>query len=211
MWKEINGFEGYFEVSTDGKVRSVDRSISYIDSKGNLVSKFIRGAEKKLTASKGRDSNGYLVVNLTKEGKRNIKFVHSLVANTFIQNPNNLPTVNHKDGNKHNNNVSNLEWATYSQNNFHALNKGLRNPRGNPIAQYDMSGRLVNTYKSTCEASRVTGITRSSISHCVNGRCNSASGFLWKKLSESQTTIPRGSTQEDELPAEAQRLLYESI
>lgn len=202
MWKAIQDYEGYYDVSDTGEVRSVDRYI--VDTKG--VHRLLRGKTMKKTEATGREGNsGYLVVNLRKENTARVVPVHTLVAKAFIQNPDNLPTVNHIDGNKHNNNVSNLEWATYSANNIHALQTGLRKPRGNEVCQYSPDGRLIATYKSTCEAARATGLSRGGISHCVNGRTNQSGGFIWRKLSESQTTIPQGSTQEDELPAEAQR------
>ena len=207
MWKEIEGYEGYYEVSDDGQVRSLDRYVADIKGKQTGKRRFLRGAVMKQSVSTGRDHNSYYVVNLHRDHTSKVMLVHMLVARAFIPNPNNLPTVNHIDGNKHNNCVSNLEWASFSDNNTHALETGLRNPRGNAVAQYSLSGKLVRKFRSASEASRVTGISRGMISHCLNGRNKTASGFVWKKLSESQTTIPQGSTQDDELPAEAQRPL----
>lgn len=137
----------------------------------------------KLTKSKGRDGNGYIVVNLRKEHKSTVIPVHILVAQAFLPNPQNLPTVNHKDGNKNNNSVENLEWSSYSDNNVHALTHKLRKPRGNPILQFDLKGGLIREYKSTYDASRITGISIGSISHCLNNRTRSAGGYVWKKVS----------------------------
>ena len=207
MWKEIKGYEGYYEVSDDGQVRSLDRYV--VETKGKYIGKkrFLRGSIMKQSVSTGRDGNSYYVVNLHKNRISNVVLVHMLVAQAFIPNPDNLPTINHIDGDKHNNNVSNLEWASFSENNTHALKTGLRNPRGNAIAQYTLDGNLVATFRSACEAARVTGFSRGGISHCLNGRSETSSGYIWKKLSESPTTIPNGSTREDELPVEAQRPL----
>lgn len=206
MWKTIKEYEGYYEVSDDGRVRSLDR---FIKNKSGLFSgreRFLAGSEMKLTESSGRkDEQGYLVVNLHKDGISSVIPVHILVANAFIPNPHNLPTINHIDGDKHNNSVSNLEWASYADNNIHALINNLRRPRGVAVQQFTMDGDLLKTYKSVTQAAKETGVSRGMISHCVNGRLESASGYKWKKLLESQTTIPKGSTQEDELPAEAQR------
>jgi len=203
MWKSISGYEGYYEVSDDGRVRSLTRTI--LDSRG--VIRTLHGGEMKVTESIGKDrsGDGYYVVNLRREHTSNVCPVHRLVAEVFIPNSDNLPTVNHIDGDKYNNHVSNLEWASYADNNVHALKHQLRQPRGNRIAQYSLDGSYISTFQSTCEAARQTGVSRGMISHCLNGRCGSAGGFVWKKLSESATTIPQGSTQEDELPAEAQR------
>ena len=207
MWKSIENYEGYYEVSDTGKVRSLDRYV--VNKTGNRkgVSRLLRGKTMKLSEAQARQNGqkGYLVVNLRKDNTSSVVPVHTLVARAFIPNPYGLPTVNHKDGDKHNNHASNLEWVTYADNNIHALQCGLRRPRGNKIGQYTIDGLLVSTYKSTCEASRKTGVSRGGISHCVNGRTNQSGGFVWRKISEGQTTIPTGSTQEDELPVEAQR------
>ena len=207
MWKSINGYDGYYEVSDTGEVRSVDRYVFETTWKHIGKKRFLKGSLMKLTHSKPRDrDDGYDVVNLRKNGTSWVAPVHILVAKAFIPNPNNLPTVNHIDGDKHNNNVSNLEWASYSENNTHALRNGLRSPRGNAISQYTLNGEYVASYKSACEAARITGLSRGSISHCLNGRMQKYGGFIWRKQSESATTIPDGSTREDELPAEAQGL-----
>ena len=147
MWKSIQGYEGYYEVSDSGEVRSLDRYVADTTGKHAGKKRLLKGSMMKLTEGKtSRKEGGYLVVNLRKNHTSRVVPVHVLVARAFIPNPDNMPTVNHKDGNKLNNNVSNLEWVSYSENN-------------------------------------------------------------WRKQSESQTTIPQGSTQEDELPAEAQRPL----
>ncbi len=202
MWKQISGYEGYYEVSDDGMVRSIDRYIT--DSTGKT--RLLTGKPMKQTeASVGdRDTDGYFVVNLHKSHKSFVVPVHRLVAEAFIDNPNNYPTVNHKDGNKHNNAVDNLEWASYSMNNIHALNHGLRDPRGCVIVQKDTDGNVVGVYKSVCEASRCTGIGRSIISHCANGRVNTAGGFLWEKVEKCNDYLEYESTLEDELPMEVQ-------
>ena len=208
MWKPIQGYEGYYEVNNLGEVRSLDRYVT--DTTGKQIGKrrLLKGSMMKLTEGNGRNNNGgYLVVNLRKNSTSWVAPVHILVARAFIPNPDNMPTVNHKDGNKLNNCVSNLEWVSYSENNTHALRTGLRRPRGNAVIQFTLSGEYVATYKSATEASRVTGFSRGAISHCLNGRSASSFGYIWRKQSESQTTIPTGSTQEDELPAEAQRPL----
>lgn len=184
-WKPILGYEGYYEVSMAGEVRSVDRMVCGKD--GHL--RQLRGKKMRLTKSKGRDGDGYYVVNLRKNGKSDVRVVHVLVATAFIDNPNNLPTVNHIDGDKSNNCASNLEWTSYADNNIHALRTGLRKPRGTSVVQKTMDGREISWFRSVCEASRVTGIGRSSISHCVNSHIDSAGGFIWEKVSEGVTTI----------------------
>ena len=181
MWKAIRGYEGYYEVSDCGEVRSVDR---YVKNRGNFMRRLTGKTMEQTVAA-----NGYCVVNLRKNRTSNVVCVHRLVSEAFIENPEHKETVNHIDGNKLNNNVTNLEWSTYSENNTHALKTNLRKPRGNKIFQYDKNGNLVSTYQSACEASRTTGIGRELISACLNHYIQSAGGFVWIKELEGVTTI----------------------
>lgn len=181
MWKAIRGYEGYYEVSDDGIVRSIDR---YVKNHGQYMRK-LKGQVMKQTVAQ----NGYLVVNLRRDRTSNVVCVHRLVAEAFIDNPDNKDTVNHIDGDKLNNNVDNLEWATYSENNVHALRTELRHPRGNRILQYDKDGNFIASFRSACEASRITGIGREAISACLNHYSLSAGSFIWVKELEGVTTI----------------------
>ena len=185
QWKSIPGYDGYYEVSDTGEIRSLDRTVT--DRNG--IQRLIKGKPMKTTRGKGRNGNGYYVVNLHLNGISRVVPVHVLVATAFLENTLGFPTVNHMDGDKTNNCASNLEWTTYKSNNVHALNTGLRKPRGTPILQMTLNGNKVSEFVSVSEASRKTGVGRSLISHCVNNRINSAGGFIWKKLSEGVTTI----------------------
>ena len=111
QWKDIAGYKGYYQISNYGHVRSLDR---YISDKNGKV-RFLKGQDMKLSNQKGRknDDSKYLVVNLKMQGTAKVFSVHRLVAEHFIPNPNKLPTINHKDGNKSNNIYINLEWATF--------------------------------------------------------------------------------------------------
>ena len=120
MWKPIKGYEGMYEVSSHGAVRSCERITA--DGK-HLSTKILHG---------GCYPNGYEFVCLRKDGNNRNRMTHRLVAEAFIPNPDNLPVVNHIDGNKHNNNVTNLEWCTCSQNRKHAYDAGLSPQRGLP-------------------------------------------------------------------------------
>lgn len=115
MWKPIVEKEGY-EVSDKGEIRSIDRVIKHVRN-GVEFDRKLKGKTRKLCET----SNGYLFVVFEYKGKSYL--VHRLVANAFIPNPNNLPQVNHKDGNKKNNNVENLEWVTCSENHRHSYSK----------------------------------------------------------------------------------------
>ncbi len=108
IWKAIDGFESYYEISNTGKVRSIDRIIT----NSLNVKSHIKGKEIKPFIVNG----GYLQVRLNKENKASRFYVHVLVAKAFIPNPFNLKEVNHKDYDKSNNNASNLEWITHKNN-----------------------------------------------------------------------------------------------
>lgn len=123
QWKPIKGFEGLYEVSNYGSVRSIDRTVT--DARGLL--KKLKGKELFFTISK-IDKKSHLPrarVQLWKNNCAFLKQVHRLVAEAFIPNPDHKPTVNHIDGNPLNNEVGNLEWATYSENEAHAYRTGL--------------------------------------------------------------------------------------
>jgi len=188
MWKSIKGYEGYYEVSDDGRVRSLDRIVKNFGD----YQRHLKGKEMKLTMA----NNGYYVVNLRKKRSAKVFTVHTLVAQAFIDNPNNYPTVNHKDGNKLNNRVDNLEWVSYGENNVHAIVHNLRRPRGVSVSQFDLFGNIIAVFRSVTEASRQTGVSRESISLCVNHYTHSAGGYIWKRDSEGQTTISKESTPE---------------
>ena len=113
VWKSVKGYEGLYEVSNKGNVRSVDR---YVKGNSKQEPYFVKGKAKSINAK----NNGYLVVNLCKNNICRSKHVHRLVAEAFIKNTFNKRTVNHKDFDKTNNCVENLEWASYKENNKHA-------------------------------------------------------------------------------------------
>jgi hypothetical protein len=102
VWKDVNGFEGFYKISNRGRIKSLERNVT-----GKLGS--VRTLpEKELTPTD--NGKGYMVVTLYKDGKRHFRKIHKLVAEHFIPNPENKPEVNHKDGNKRNNFKANLEW-----------------------------------------------------------------------------------------------------
>ena len=117
MWKDIAGFKGLYQINDHGDVLSLKRIIN--DSKNHVY------VLKERILKPNSLPNGYQMVTLMKDNVKYPEYIHRLVANAFIPNPFNLLTVNHIDGNKKNNNVNNLEWATYSKNNQHAYDTGL--------------------------------------------------------------------------------------
>lgn len=179
VWKDIPGYEGLYQVSTWGNVRTKD--------------------DFKLL--KLHDLRGYKSITLSKDKTQKSFRVHRLVAIAFIPNLNSYPVINHKDENPSNNHVENLEWCTYSYNN----NYGTRNARASKkmkenwrdkgcgdkpdlrktrykskkVAQYDMQGNLIDIYDSIAEAETVTGTCHSSISRATRGLQNYAYGYKW--------------------------------
>lgn len=158
IWRTIHGYGGQYQVSDQGRVRSL---------------KF--GKERILKPI--RHLSGYLNVSLCKNREHKMYKVHRLVAQAFIPNPDNLPQVNHKDENKENNSVQNLEWCDAKYN----INYGTRNQRySKPVLQYTKSGAFVKEWKSAMDVQRNLGYHQQHISHCCNGKRKSANGFVWK-------------------------------
>ena len=163
-WKPIPGYEGLYEVSNYGRVRSFKWS-----SNGKIL-------------SPGKDGSGYLFVTLCKDGKTKLRKMHRLVAEAFIPNPSNFPQVNHMDECKENNYFGNLEWCTHKYN----LSYGTRTRRiaennSKPVVQLDKKGNFISEFESLREASRRTGIADGSICRCCNHKPGrySAGGFIW--------------------------------
>ena len=170
-WKAIDGYEGLYQVSNLGRVKSLNYNHT--------------GTERILMSRKNR--GGYLYVNLHKDGHRKTITVHRLVATAFISNPHNLETINHKDEVKTNNTVGNLEWMSLKDNN----NYGTRNKRlsetqindpnkSKAVQMLDRQGNLLATFPSTHEAERATGIYHGHISKCCLGKYKSAGGYIWR-------------------------------
>lgn len=172
IWKAVKSFEGLYEVSNTGKVRSVDRIII----RKNGIRLPCKGKELFFTISKV-DEKAHLPrarVQLWKENQAYLKAVHRLVAEAFIPNPENKPTVNHKDGNPLNNYVENLEWATFSENNKHALKKGLIiHPKGllpknaTKVRAYNLTTGDEIVCDSAKQMANVLGVCFQRISKCA--------------------------------------------
>ena len=170
---DIPGYEGRYQIGNHGNVRS----LNYQNT----------GKSKLLTPVKHH--MGYLLVHL---GVKKIKMIHTLVAEAFIPNPAQKPFVNHIDGNKHNNDVSNLEWVTSKENMEHAIRTGLRDPHKNnkpmgdnnptrrPILQYSLDGQFVKRWECISEAARQIGCKPCQINNNVAGRNKSCHGFIWR-------------------------------
>lgn len=158
-------------------IRIIENYPNYtISDKGEIVN---TNTNKELKGYIRKD--GYVVATLSKGSKKYKCYIHRLVAETFIPNPNNLPQVNHIDEDKTNNCVSNLEWITSKDN----CNYGTRNERqglghSKPIEQYDLEGKFIKEWDSAAQIERDLGFNHSNISKCCLGRYNVAYNYKWK-------------------------------
>ena len=127
-------------------------------------------------------SCGYQAVTLAKDGVNRKIRVHKLVALAFIPNPDGKPEINHKDGDKHNNKVENLEWVTAKENQRHAISTGLRNDkrRRKIINQYSKDGVLLKVWHGYAEIEETLGFSRQTICNCCKGRTSTALGYIWR-------------------------------
>lgn len=174
IWKDIEGYEGHYQVSNTGEVRSLPRAVEYVKgythrNDGRILEKVVldNGVGKR-----------YYIVSLSKDNKVKRYRIHRLVASAFIPNPENKPQVNHIDGNKFNNNVENLEWVTVRENKLHAVYTGL------DIPTYGIKPvRCLNngkTYRSASEAARQLGLNDSSVAHVCRGEWHHTKGMRFE-------------------------------
>ena len=148
IWKPIENYEGLYEVSNLGRVRSIDRIIIMKHRNGCNATHYYKG---KILATR-KNNSGYLKVDLIKDKKAKTFFVHRLVAIAFISNVENKPQVNHIDGNKENNTIENIEWCDAFENQQHALNIGLRKRRTMTIQEYQKEYYIKNKAKKKLQS-----------------------------------------------------------
>lgn len=163
IWKDIPDYEGYYQVSNFGNFRSLKRLIKYKSYGIRLY------PAKNLLTETTKDN--YQRIVLMKDGIKHRFMAHILVAKTFIPNPDNKPEVNHIDGNKSNNVVSNLEWVTASENTLHAIRIGLCNPYIN-IPSNSKAVKCLDTqeiFKSIHKAAIWLGVNTTSLSRSIKG------------------------------------------
>ena len=165
-WKNIKGYEGLYQVSSEGRIKSLKRN-------------------KERILKPIADCWGYQVVNLHTGGKQKRLKVHRLVCEAFHENPDGKPCVNHIDENKTNNCASNLEWCTYAENNNHGTRnaragKAIAKAKSKPVGQYTLDGELIKVWASAREAQMQVGFSYQHISHVATGKRKTHKGFIWK-------------------------------
>lgn len=169
IWKDIKGYEGLYQISNLGNVKSLSKQIIRSNGKKQTFK------EKKLKP--GLSKNGYLSVSLFKNGKGKTYMIHRLVAETFIENINNYKCINHKDENKQNNIVNNLEWCTYEYNNQY--NDKMKHRRIN-VLQYTKDNKLIKKWDGLINVEKELGISRNNITSVCKGKRRYAGGYIWK-------------------------------
>lgn len=190
-WRDVLGFEELYQVSNFGNVRT------------------IKNGEAEMSQQENR--NGYMTVHLRNKGVERRVMVHRLVAEAFIPNPDELRDVNHKNGDKSDNRVENLEWASHSDNMTHSFRKLGKNVRH--IVQLDLDNNFIERWNSIIEASEATGICRTDIGECCRGNRKHTKGYKWKYEEDYEepkeiwtiTTfgeVQGGSPEEDIIPVD---------
>lgn len=173
IWKNIEGYENRYEISNLGNIRN---------------------KQTKHIFSQKINKYGYKIVRFRfrKQNKYFHELVHRLVAKAFISNPNNYPQVNHKDGNKQNNCIDNLEWCTAKQNSNHAIENNLyqkniigilnyTNSLKIPVLQYDLKGNFIKKWDSIYSTKQY-GFIPQNVSDCCKGKIKKHKNFVWKYI-----------------------------
>ena len=157
VWKDIKGYEGLYQVSDMGRVRSKN-GVLHLNT----------------------NTYGYKHITLSKGDVQKTVVVHRLVADAFIDNPHNKPQINHIDGNKENNAVVNLEWVTQGENNRHAIRASLRKVK--KILLVDAEGKAIREFNNRMEINEYLGrnVYQDLITRCCNGQRKTAYGYVWR-------------------------------
>ena len=177
VWRDVKGYEGLYQVSDQGHVKSLERT--FIDKIGR--ERYVKECILKPVI----DRYGYLLVSLYAGGKQKMLRVHRLVCEAFHENHDDKPYVNHINENKADNRALNLEWCTAKEN----CNHGTRNERSakkrsKQVGQYTPNGELVKVWQSNMEAERQAGFSNSHVSQVANGKRKTAYGFIWEYVDE---------------------------
>lgn len=174
IWKDVIGYEGLYQVSNLGRVKSLPKKTAN------------RFRAEIVYLKQQTDIFGYRHYVLSKNSVSKKIKTHRIIAEAFIKNKHNKSQINHINGIKHDNRIENLEWCSQSENQKHAYilglqksKKGADNVLSKKVNQYDLEGKFIKTYGSAREAGRITKIDRADISKCAVGKKKTAGGFVW--------------------------------
>lgn len=185
IWVDIKGYEGLYQVSNLGRVKSLERTVKH-SSGGDKIVK-----ERILKGS--CNNNGYVIISLNKNGNKKSFAIHNLVAKAFIPNEDNKPYVDHIDTNKTNNKVDNLRWVTEKENSNNELTRkhisknrkgkgilyGIDNPKSKKVVQLTKDYNIVKIWNCINEAEREEGYLHSDIIKCCNKKRKTHKGYIW--------------------------------
>lgn len=183
IWKDVVGYEGLYQVSNLGRVKSLDRYTVRRYKGGKTHEQLYKGILLKNII----DSDGYFIVSLRKNKTAKLKKVHRLVCEAFISNPENKPQVNHIDGNKQNNKLDNLEYCNASENQIHSIkflgyrqSKETIEKRAKKQCKKVLCVELNKMFDSAKEASLWLGLNDHAITHYINGQGKTCGGYTWR-------------------------------
>lgn len=177
-WKDIKNYEGFYQISNLGRVKSL------------IFRNNVCNIKKEKILKPTDNGNGYLIVSLHKNKNRKVFYIHRLVGQTFIENKEHLKEINHKDGNRKNNNIDNLEWCNRKYNVEHSYrNNGRKSAfseiKGNkhrlsiPIKQYSLDRQFIKKFDSMKQASEEMNICYTSIQRCRTKKQKTAGNYIW--------------------------------
>jgi hypothetical protein len=184
VWKPLTNYEGFYEVSNMGRVKSLDRTITKKSGEEALIISRILKQYKR--------GSGYLKIAVCKNGKPKTFDVHRLVGLLHVDNPENKPEINHKKGNKLDNRSSELEWSTSSENAQHKWDIGLQKPfwegktgkdhhSSKSVLQFDSEMKLLKKWDSIADVNRELGFDISGIAACCVGRKRKVNGVIYQR------------------------------
>lgn len=177
IWKDIEGYEGLYQISSEGRVRSINRIVKHNKGEGirKLKTRILKNYSDKLN---------YQRIVLSKDGKREKLLVHRIVGKHFIPNPENKPYIDHINCNPSDNRVSNLRWVSQKENINNPLTikkmEGKNNHSSKQVLQYTKDGNFIKEWGSTMDIEREIGISNVCISNCCLEKQKTAGGFIWK-------------------------------
>ena len=179
IWKDIKGYDGIYQISDRGRVKSVYRVTKYVTGRTRT--------EKERVLKQEVNLHGYCTLRLCKNSEYKRFFIHRLIANAFIPNPKNKSSINHINSIRDDNEIDNLEWVTHSENCIHGHKYGnMKNSSkvhcgnvGKSVFQISRDGAVIRKYNTMTDASVSTGTLRTNIGLACRGKLKTAGGYKW--------------------------------